>query len=82
MSITCTGRFHNGVVEIDQMPGGVVACPVLVTFLQAQPSADGRESSARPDALAALRRLFAAIPSKRSLSDELIAERRAEAGRE
>ena len=82
MSITCTGRFHNGVVEIDQLPGGVAAGPVLVTFLQTQLAAEGKKSCARPDALVALRRLFAAVPSRRSLSDELIAERRAEAGHE
>lgn len=82
MAITCTGRFRNGVVEIDQMPGGAVAGPVLVTFLQTQPSADGKKSFARSDALAALRRLFATVSSRRSLSDELIGERRAEAGRE
>ena len=82
MSITCTGRFHNGVVEIDQLPGGVSTGPVLVTFLQTKPVAAGKKVSARHDALAALRRLFATVPAQRSLSDELIAERRVEAGRE
>ena len=82
MSITCTGRFHDGVVEVDQLPGNVAAGPVLITFLQVNPSVDGNKSCARHNALVELRRLFESVPSRRSLSDELIAARRTEAGRE
>ena len=82
MSITCTGRYYNGIVEVDQLPGNAAAGPVLVTFLQTTPSVDRKGAISRTDALLALRRLFAVVPPRRSLADELIAERRAEAGRE
>ena len=83
---TVEARYENGRVMLTEKPKYVRRSRVLVTFLadSAAPS-PMRQRSTRSQRLTCLRRLqqsFTVLPAARSLADELIAERRAEANHE
>jgi hypothetical protein len=73
--------YRNGVVVLSERPQGIAESRVIVTFIDSSNGehAEPQTAGTRASALKGLRALFADIPRERSLADELIAQRRAEA---
>ncbi|GEM_PF-2453755 len=73
--------YRAGHVEMLETPPSEEAARVLVTFIPETPLA-APDPARVLTALENLRKLLAHVPATRSLTDELIKERRAEAARE
>ena len=81
---TCEGSYRGGVVLLKEQPGNLTEGPVLVTFLSSPElsTENARQTRKVREAVREVQSLFKHIPNSRVLSDELIAERRAEARNE
>jgi len=46
---TVQGRYHHGVIELDELPPGLAEAPVIVTFLTKLPTRRKRPLGLAPD---------------------------------
>ena len=76
--------YHDGNIEMREKPEGIREARIIITFVEISKGSEleSEKIKTRMRALENLRSMLSDVPPQRSLSDELIAQRREEARNE